>query len=1047
VANLFDVQGFGALSEWNGQFSSASANQAFQTIASLGSNSVELTVRIWTDSHTSNDVFADPQKTESDASLLAGFQAAESAGLSVVFKAAISPLDGSSTYSLAPSDAASFFANYKAEIVHLATIAQEGGVATFAIGNEMGSLTGPQYRSYWTDIISAVRQVYHGDITYAAATDEASHVSFWDQVDTIGVNTYPPLTSSETPTVADLIHAWTEVPYNPYYAAAFDYKSPVDFLHSLSDQFNKPVLMTEMGYRSIEGTAISPSTLSTNVTADANAQADAYNAFFQVWATHGGSWLKGVELWQWDLNNQSNTTGFSPMGKPAETLVSQYFHDQGAIPSLTVNAAPIAGAIDVGDGNNVINANLGDKVIHVGDGNNTIFAGPTTLAPLPTTTITLTGWGSVVGGVGAQAQVLVNGQPVSGVLQFTPATDPSGYQTYTVTFDNSTVGPVNSVDIALLNATPGRSLHVKDFSINGVELTPGDATNASNPGTFDLYVRSIHVDTTNHQDWFVGDATANDTVYGGAGNDVIHVGVGNDTIDGGGGTNTAVFQGNLSDYSISFAGNEIVMTDNVAGRGGVDHLSNIQTLQFADTSVNVASLSAATAAGDSVQLAATAGGTTTETIRHADGSRDLYISGISGQTYAAEHDTISAAGRTTLIERFFADDQLAFKQMVNSDGSVSANSYDDAGHLLQFAVRHADGSYDQFNFDASGAVTSETQRAVDGSRQIDSYGISGQDYTSQHVVTDSSGHSVLVEQYRSDGSLLDKQGVDAGGVKTLDQYDSAGHLTQETVTHSDGSIVQSTYASDGTLTNEIQRHTDGSRDIYSYGIASKAYSSQHVFDDASGHSLLVEQYRSDGSLLLKQTVDAAGVKTLDQFDGAGDLTQQTITQTDGTYVQSNYAADGSLASQTSRHLDGSRTVDTYGITDQAYSARHDFIDPSGHTIATTFDNSDGSHTMTAYASGVTLNGTTGNDVMNSAGGDNFVFTQIPPSAHDVINEFKVGDNPGHDVLEISSAAASDFAHLSAQVIGHDTVVDLGHGASVTLAGLTTPLTAHDVLIV
>ncbi|WP_218277122.1 hypothetical protein, partial [Pseudomonas sp. GW531-E2] len=74
MARIFDVQGFGALSEWNGQFSSLSAIQAFQTIASLGSNSVELTARIWTQTGTSNTVFADPAKTESDASLLAGFK-------------------------------------------------------------------------------------------------------------------------------------------------------------------------------------------------------------------------------------------------------------------------------------------------------------------------------------------------------------------------------------------------------------------------------------------------------------------------------------------------------------------------------------------------------------------------------------------------------------------------------------------------------------------------------------------------------------------------------------------------------------------------------------------------------------------------------------------------------------------------------------------------------------------------------------------------------------------------------------------------------------
>src|SRR5882724_7617625 len=373
LTNIFEVQGFGALSEWNGQFASASANQAFQTIAALGSNSIELTARIWTQSGTTTSVIADPAKTESDASLLAGFQAAHAAGLSVVFKPAISALDGTPTYSRAPTDASSFFASYKTEIVHLATIAQAGGVETFAIGNEMGSLSGQQYSGYWTDLISAVRQVYHGELTYAAATDEASKVSFWSQLDTIGVNTYPPLTSSNTPTVQDLVHAWSEVPINPYYAAAFEYKSPVDFLHALSEQYGKPVLMTEVGYRSIDGTAIAPGSWTAEGTPNSGAQADAYNAFFQVWTAHGGSWLKGVELWQWDLNNQYSSTGYSVMGKPAAAVVSQYFHGDGTVPGLTVSGSSVADVIDLGRGNDVINAGLGDDVIHGGAGNDVII--------------------------------------------------------------------------------------------------------------------------------------------------------------------------------------------------------------------------------------------------------------------------------------------------------------------------------------------------------------------------------------------------------------------------------------------------------------------------------------------------------------------------------------------------------------------------------------------------------------------------------------------------------------------------------------------------
>jgi Ca2+-binding RTX toxin-like protein len=580
MPNIFKVQGFGALSEWNGQFSSASADQAFQAMASLGSNSIALTTRIWTDSRTGNDVLAVPAKTESDESLLAGFQKAHAAGLDVVFKPGITGLDGTISHSLAPSDVDAFFASYKAEIVHLAEIAEQGDVASFAIGNEMSSLSGDAYRNYWTDIIGAVRGVYHGEVTYAAATDEASKVSFWDQVDTIGINAYPPLTASTTPTVDDLVHAWNEVPYNPYYAKAFDYQSPVDFFHSLALEYGKPVLMTEVGYRSIDGTAINPGGGSSKAPADLAEQADAYNAFFQVWSAHGGSWLKGVEFWQWDLNNFYSETGYSVMDKPAQDVVDQYFHGDGTIPGLTVTGSSIEDTIDLGNGNNVIYSGLGHDEIRTGAGNDIIVAGPATAEKLASTTITLTGYGSVVDGVGAQAQIMLNGQPLSGTHEFTSATDPSGYQTWTVTFENP--AQITSIDINLANSAPGRALHLKDIAINGVELNPSDGTNASSPGSFDLYVRSIHFDTAQHQDWFFGASSDNDVVRAGAGDDIITGGIGNDIINGEAGIDTAVYSGNFADYTISHSGNQIVVADGVASRDGTDYLMNVELMKFAD---------------------------------------------------------------------------------------------------------------------------------------------------------------------------------------------------------------------------------------------------------------------------------------------------------------------------------------------------------------------------------------------------------------------------------------------------------------------------------
>lgn len=674
MPNVFQVQGFGALSEWNGQFSSASADLAFQEMASLGSNSIALTTRIWTDSRTGNDVLAVPAKTESDESLLAGFQKAHAAGLDVVFKPGITGLDGTISHSLAPSDVDAFFASYKAEIVHLAEIAEQGDVASFAIGNEMSSLSGEAYRSYWTDIIGAVRGVYHGEVTYAAATDEASRVSFWDQLDTIGINAYPPLTSSTTPTVAELVHAWNEVPYNPYYAKAFDYQSPVDFFHSLALEYGKPVLMTEVGYRSIDGTAINPGGGSSKAPADLAEQADAYNAFFQVWSAHGGSWFKGAEFWQWDLNNFYSETGYSVMDKPAQDVVAQYFHGTGAIPDLTVTGSSIGDTIDLGAGNDVIFGGLGHDEIYGGAGNDTIVAGPAVAGKLTSTTITLTGYGSVVNGVGAQAQVLVNGQPVSGLLEFTPASDPAGYQTYTVTFDNP--ASVSSVAINFANSEPGRALHFKDIAINGVDLVPADGTNASSPGSFDLYVRSIQFDTAKHQDWFFGASSDNDVVRGGDGDDYIAGGTGNDIINGGNGTDTAVFSGNVADYSISRSGAQTIVTDSVAGRDGTDYLTNTEFLKFANASIAVDTLGQAPASSTA--------------------SENFAFSQTSAQTTTPQKASVQTASSHTAVQDGVQGD-LAQVLAASSDHSVAAApaphdvlGASDAAHVPATPLPHHD---------------------------------------------------------------------------------------------------------------------------------------------------------------------------------------------------------------------------------------------------------------------------------------------------------------------------------------------------------------------
>ena len=480
MAGVFSVQGFGFLSNYNGAFVTSAALSAMQAIAATNANSISLAPRIFTQTGTSNDIVVDPNKTESDANIATAIANAHALGLEVMLKPMLTGLDGTNQGRLTPTDPDAFFASYKAVVVHFATIAQQAGAESFSVGNELATLTGSQYRSYWVDIIDSVRAVYHGTITYSAATDEAINVSFWDKVDQIGINAYPPLTTSLDPSVDQMIAAWNSMPTDNYWAAVMDHMSPVEFFHSLAVKYDKPVVFPETGYRSVDGTNISRGS---GTTQDLQEQHDAFNAFFQVWGT-AGTWFKGAQIWNWDANNLYSPTGYSPMGKPAQQLITEWYGGQHQPPSLTIAGSPTADLIDVGGGNDTLSGDVGNDVIKGGAGNDTIVGGPDVIPKLTETTIAITGFGPVIDGVGPRMKLLINGQQIGDIVEFHNATSPDGYQIYTFQFRNPAT--ISSLDIAFLNdqVTAGgdRNLYIKDITVNGEHLAPSDGVNPSSPG-------------------------------------------------------------------------------------------------------------------------------------------------------------------------------------------------------------------------------------------------------------------------------------------------------------------------------------------------------------------------------------------------------------------------------------------------------------------------------------------------------------------------------------------------------------------------------------
>ncbi|MEH2511494.1 hypothetical protein V1291_002848 [Nitrobacteraceae bacterium AZCC 1564] len=560
MAGVFDIQGFGFKSDWNGEFRTSAAHDAMEGLAATHANAISIAPRFFTGGKNANQVIADPGKTESDANIAATIADAHNLGLSVLLKPMVTGLDGTSQNELAPSDVDAFFASYKAEMLDLARVAEQSHVEMLSIGNELSKLSGEQYRDHWVDLIDSIRAVYHGDLTYAAATDEAINVSFWDKVDQIGVNAYPPLTTKTDPTVSEMVAAWKSVSADDYWAAVMDHKSPVDFLHSLALEHGKPVLMTETGYRSVDGTNIAPGGWTASSTQDVQEQYEAFDAFFQVWGSEGGSWFKGAHIWDWEPDNKYSPTGYSPMGKPAEQLITEWFNGQHTPPALTLTGSPAADLMDVGGGNDTLSGGAGNDIIRGGAGDDHITGGPDAIPPLESTTITVTGYSPLVDGVGAKMQVLVNGEQVGATVEFHPASTSSEYQTYSFTFPNPE--KVTSLDFAFINdaVTSGgdRNLYIKDIAVNGEHLTAADADNPSSPGTWNLYQnKAIHYDTGGRQDLFFGSATDDDTLDGGPGQNVIHGGAGNDVITGGTG-NEQLYGDDGNDHLIGGGGKDFI---------------------------------------------------------------------------------------------------------------------------------------------------------------------------------------------------------------------------------------------------------------------------------------------------------------------------------------------------------------------------------------------------------------------------------------------------------------------------------------------------------
>lgn len=199
------------------------------------------------------------------------------------------------------------------------------------------------------------------------------------KLDFVGVDSYVPLATTMEPTVEDLIAAWTTVSSNSYCRGIFQGLSPVDFYRHITETTGKPLIFTEIGYRSKAGAATSPMETWITGTPDAQEQADLYQAFFEVWSQKSGDWFKGAFFWHWSPTSAApKETDYQVEGKPAEAVIRDWF----ARTPLPVETVP--GPLDLqgtghddlligGADNDILNGRFGADAMVGGAGDDTYY--------------------------------------------------------------------------------------------------------------------------------------------------------------------------------------------------------------------------------------------------------------------------------------------------------------------------------------------------------------------------------------------------------------------------------------------------------------------------------------------------------------------------------------------------------------------------------------------------------------------------------------------------------------------------------------------------
>ncbi len=293
----------------------------FAAVRALGTTHIALWPYGFMNAYTDPAVYRferpDTDWSLTDTGLLETARLARDAGLAVIVLPTLEDFrDGHWRGEVRMADSASWaawFASYGEFVLHYADLAERMHAVGFSVGTELRETV--RRETEWRRLIAEVRGRFSGWITYAGNWDDYANVPWWDALDAIGVQAYfelgDPGPGSLPERVQRLRAEWAPIARD---------------LARVSERWDRPVLFTEIGYKSHTASTARPWRWEIEGDPDAELQAAAYEAAFATfWDL---PWFAGFYWWKWHPVGapvRDRRRNFTPQGKPAEEVMKRYY--------------------------------------------------------------------------------------------------------------------------------------------------------------------------------------------------------------------------------------------------------------------------------------------------------------------------------------------------------------------------------------------------------------------------------------------------------------------------------------------------------------------------------------------------------------------------------------------------------------------------------------------------------------------------------------------------------------------------------------------------